>query len=66
MFCLRCNDVNFNNETKMKNYYINLKFLSKLDNNDIEYIIYIDNWGYFRRIIICSLNKIVKVKDMYF
>ena len=60
------NDVNFNSKINITNYYITLKFLNKLDNNEIEYIIYIDNWGHFRRIIICSLNKIVHVKDMYF
>ena len=55
------NDVNFNNKTNIKYYYITLKFLNKLD---ILFILIID--GYFRRIIICWLNKIVHIKDMYF
>jgi len=60
------NDVNFNNKTNTKYYIQTSKFLNKLDDDQKGYIIYIDNWGCFRRIIISSMNKIVLVKDMYF
>jgi hypothetical protein len=60
------NNVNFNNQKNISSYIRTLKFLNKLDDNEIEYTIYIDNWGCFRRIIISSLNKIVHIKDMYF
>ena len=59
-------NVNFNNQTNIANYIQTLKYIRKLDENQTEYIIYIDNWGSFRRIIIYLVDKIVLIKNMYY
>ena len=46
------NKVNFNDQRNITNYAQTLKFLDKLDVNQMDYIIYIDSFGSYRRIMV--------------
>ncbi len=58
--------VNMKKSSNMVHYNQTMKCLNKLNNRHIDYIIYIDNWGAFRRIMINVNHKIIHCKNMYF
>lgn len=60
------NDVNFNRPTNVTYYIQTQKYLNKLRDDQVDYNIYIDNFGNFRRIIISVMDKTVHIKNMYF
>lgn len=56
------NNVNFNKQTNISYYMQTLKILDKLDNNQIEYTIYIDNWGVFGESLLVHQIKLYILK----
>lgn len=59
-------DVNFNRPSNILYYNKTMKRLNKLNDDQIDYIIYIDNYSHFRKIIINVMGKTIHVKNMYF
>jgi len=60
------NNVNFNCVKNITSYTQTLKFLNKLDDNQIHYVIYIDKFGDYRRIMVNCAEETVHVRNMYF